>query len=101
MGKNQTYTIEEFKKLPQPKFSHYRGLRSGIDSFTHLKLPDLLKLANEKGIYVSQGDYCDTKYAAIIRWVLRGLSPDEAKRKLEVDAEISQNAKNSFYKKNQ
>lgn len=91
MGK-KTYTISEFKAIKNPKFAHYRGLRSGKDDYTHKKLSELEDIVKSKGIYIPKEDHCDTKYAAILRWVLRGLTLEEAKHKLSVDAEISQNA---------
>ncbi len=77
------------------RFRDFHNLTSGQDAFSRLKLPDLLSnfvpAAVNAIIDAFPGD--PDNQAKALRWVLRGLLPDRAIRKVKTDLEVSENAK--------
>ena len=82
------------------KFRDYAALRSGRDRFTSMRLPaleaeiDIAVVAEaRRGMAEVPEEQRDADVARVLRWVLRGLPLAMAIRKVEVDREISTNAR--------
>ena len=85
----------EARQMEALRFRDFHNLTSGQDAFSRLKLPDLLSnfapAAVNAIIDAFPGD--PDNQAKALRWVLRGLLPDRAIRKVKTDLEVSENAK--------
>lgn len=85
--------VKEFKCLPSPRFRDFKNLRvGGKDDFSRLSLKDLASRYPIEATDISKRFNAEKYQAAALRWVGRGLSVDQAVRKVEVDCEISSNA---------
>jgi hypothetical protein len=75
-------------------FKDFAKLKSGRDSFSGMKLPqlqDALSVADWRSIVAAFQDD-DSAKASCCRWILRGLDCDKAIRKVRTDLEISEKA---------
>lgn len=85
--------IERFAKIEAPKFNDYRQLKTyGLDKFSRKSVSDLEELLGQKVCDVIRNgihDSCD--YASALRWAARGLPPEEATHKANVDMEVRNN----------
>lgn len=92
-------SVSKLNKLgPRAKFKDIASLRSGRDEFSKLNLPTLLGsvAANHPTAQAPQ-DIADNpaEHAKWARWVLRGLEPSMAERKIRTDLEIGKNMRGS------
>lgn len=85
--------IERFAKIEAPKFNDYRQVKTyGLDKFSRKSVSDLEELLGQKVCDVIRNgihDSCD--YASALRWAARGLPPEEATHKANVDMEVRNN----------
>ena len=92
-NRNVLLPFEEFYQKKDHKFKDFMQLKvGGIDRFSRLKEEDLedmilseMKETIEKGIHDPSG------YNNVLKWMLRGLSLDDAMHKVNVDYEIASN----------
>lgn len=88
------YKIKQFQKIKNHKFKNFASLRSGRDGFTKMKLDQLVShVDNDKVMKIEQNIPTNAARASALRWVLRGLSTEQAIQKAKVDEEINQNRK--------
>jgi hypothetical protein len=75
-------------------FGDFAKLKSGRDSFSGMKLPqlqDAVSVMDQRSI-VEAFPQVESAQASCLRWVLRGLDCDKAIRKVQTDLEISEKA---------
>ena len=90
--------IKKFNKKPKDKrkFIDYAGLKTyGIDKFSRIKLSEIELIISTEDInkvkeYFGEDD---TLVLKSLRWVCRGLSAEDAIRKIKSDLEIANNIK--------
>jgi hypothetical protein len=88
--------ISNFINKKNKKFKDFAQLKSGRDNFSKMKQNELENSINNDIIQkLKKYNFDDENLCKIYRWILRGLSFDDAVHKIKVDNEISENAKNS------
>jgi len=93
-------TIDEINSTPMDllRFRDFLRLKSGRDTFSRLKLDTLREMVSITAVREAEGAFADTKQQAVcLRWVLRGLAPDKAVRKVQTDLEVSEHARARYY----
>lgn len=89
-------SMEAFLKKKKRSFKDFQALKThGRDSFSSMKKDTLLQYAEENDLLklLESSFEKESHRLSAIRWILRGLSPEDAVHKVKVDAEIGQNAK--------
>lgn len=87
--------ILAFWKKPKHAFKDFMALKTGgLDAYSRMGAGELRKYADEHNINLS-GLPEEKAQLTAIRWILRGLSVDDAIHKVKVDAEVSENANKS------
>lgn len=76
----------------QARFRHFLRLKSGRDKYSKMKASQLLELVTVPVITPFDKE---EDVAKVLRWVLRGLTPELAIRKVKVDLEVSGHAKHA------
>lgn len=88
--------MKKFFAKSKHSFKDFMGLKTyGFDYYSRLKAPELLAFAEKEGIDLSEALPDEKPRLTAIRWILRGLSVDDAVHKVKVDQEVSENAMNS------
>jgi hypothetical protein len=75
-------------------FGDFAKLKSGRDSFSGMKLPqlqDAVSVMNQHSIAEAFAQN-ESSQASCLRWILRGLDSEKAIRKVQTDLEISEKA---------
>ena len=82
-----------FFAIARPSFRDFASLKTyGLDAYSRLKAPDMERAIGRKGSRACRFALHDpSRYEAALRWVMRGLTPDEAAHKANVDDEIAKN----------
>ena len=85
--------IERFARISAPKFNDYRQLKTyGLDKFSKKPVGDLEKLLGQEVCDTIRQEIHDSNdYASALRWAARGLPPEEAAHKANVDMEVRNN----------
>ncbi len=81
---------------PRARFKDYASCKSGRDAHTTMKLPALREAVGPgrlAAIQAAMASGPDADVAKVLRWVLRGLPPAMAVRKVAVDAEVGEAAR--------
>jgi hypothetical protein len=75
-------------------FKDFLSLKSGRDSFSRVKLPELRTGVSEPDrVCIASAFATDDKaQASCLRWILRGLDAEKAIRKVQADIEIADKA---------
>lgn len=82
-------SILAFYKKNEHTFSDYAKLKTfGIDVYSNKSLTELEKYAADRKLNISINDMDRNKFASIIRWVWRGLTLEDARFKVDVDAQL-------------
>ena len=86
--------LRRFLKIDTPSFKDYAALKTGgKDRFSELKQAELEPVIGpETCNYIRESIHDPSGYVPAMRWVMRGLTPEEASHKVNVDLEISANA---------
>ena len=97
MNKKCQQPIDNFysKKSHKRVFKDYANLKTyGIDKYSKIKIDKLQELLKEKDIELAKTSFNDDKsILSTLRWCCRGLSIDDAIRKVKTDLEIANNTK--------
>ena len=80
-------------KGKKAKFTDYVELKSGRDKFSGIKCPELEKMLDEATLSLLMRELPQESFAVGARWILRGLPPQMAVRKVKTDLELSKNAR--------
>lgn len=85
--------IEKFARIGAPKFNDYRQLKTyGLDEFSRKPISELEELLGQEVCdTIRQGIHDSNDYASALRWAARGLPPEEAAHKTNVDMEVRNN----------
>ncbi|MCD8110861.1 MAG: hypothetical protein LUE14_12355 [Clostridiales bacterium] len=85
--------IEAFYKKDAPKFGDFMKLKTfGLDPYSRKKQDELEIYAERNGITdLLSGMIKPKQFEPCVRWIMRGLRPEDAIRKVQVDAEVSAN----------
>lgn len=83
--------VRRFVEGGETAFADYAALSSGRDRFTGIKLPGLVELVGSD-VTTALTLVNDVLTAKAIRWWLRGLPIEMARRKVMVDKEIGEHA---------
>lgn len=88
-------TIMAFMKKKNPTFRDFAALKTGgTDTFSKMRITEMeASLGNEITFIIKQGLNDDSGYASALRWAMRGLCPDDAAHKVNVDQEIGRNCR--------
>ena len=83
------------------RFGDFLALKAGRDEFSRLKLDALRARVSAEQREAAEAAFPDDAklLAQALRWMLRGLHTAKAIRKVKTDAEISQQAAGSKYRK--
>ncbi len=84
--------MERIRRTPTDRipFGDFAKLKSGRDDYTNMRLPKLEEAVPESDLHTARNAFeKDADVARCLRWMLRGLPPDKAIRKVETDLEIS------------
>jgi hypothetical protein len=75
-------------------FGDFAKLKSGRDSFSGMKMPQLQDAISEidRRSIVAAFTHNESSQASCFRWMLRGLDSKKAIRKVQTDLEISEKA---------
>lgn len=90
------HSMEAFLKKKKRSFKDFQVLKThGRDSFSSMKKDILIQYAEENDLLqMLESSFEKESYRlSAIRWMLRGLSPEDAVHKVKVDAEVGQNAR--------
>lgn len=84
-----------FSKISKPSFKDFAALRTGgMDAFSRMPVADMEECIGEEDTkFIRTRVNQEKDYASALRWKMRGLSADDAAHKVNVDREISENAK--------
>jgi hypothetical protein len=92
-------SVNRFQRLKHHHFKDYVALKvGGHDEYSRKRLPDLERLVSDD-VTPLFADMALEDQAKGNRWILRGLSPQQARRKIEVDMEVAANAIESIRRK--
>lgn len=85
--------LTQFFRQKKHSFSDFMHLKTfGLDDFSRMKEPELtVLLGNENCRAVKAAINHEESYVAALRWAARGLCPDDAAHKVNVDMEVKQN----------
>ena len=89
-------SMEAFLKKKKRSFKDFQSLKThGRDSFSSMKKDSLLHYAEENKLskMLETSFEKEAHRLSAIRWMLRGLSPEDAVHKVKVDTEVGQNAR--------
>ena len=87
--------IESFNRKRNKKFSDYMALKTfGKDSISKMRAADLLShITSDDNKQVSDVFTDESSIYSTFRWILRGISVDDAIHKTKIDIEIQNNKK--------
>ena len=82
-----------FFKDPNPSFKDFAALKTyGLDRFSRMGVRDMERVLGRKASRACRfALHNESRYEAALRWVMRGLTPEEAAHKANVDEEIARN----------
>lgn len=96
INENCRESILAFQKKVNPSFKDYSSLKTyGMDVYSRMPYCELEDFANSKALFQNCQEPIlqnQKHFASVIRWILRGLGPKDALRKVKVDIQIAQNA---------
>jgi hypothetical protein len=93
-AQKKSHAVKSFLALgPAAKFSDYAQLRSGRDAFSTMKIEALKEMMGpEQSTSLMALNVDEENRVRVARWVMRGLSIEDAARKIEVDMEVAEHA---------
>lgn len=78
--------IKKFNNLKEKTDEAYVNLKTyGIDSFTPLRMPDILNLVSEDAYNYANGQLEKKDLSSSLKWHLRGLSIEDAVKKVKLE----------------
>lgn len=87
--------LEKFMLNHTPAFRDFAALRTGgLDQYSHMLVSDIeLKIGQEESDLIRSMINEEQDYSSALRWRMRGLTAEDAAHKVNVDREISDNAR--------
>ena len=87
--------LETFMLKRTPVFRDFAALRTGgLDKFSRMSASDIEpKIGKEESNLIRNKVHEEQDYASALRWRMRGLTAEDAAHKVNVDREISDNAR--------
>ena len=87
--------VRRFLSIKNPSYGDFINLKTGgNDSFSYIHQTDLEKIIGSSICEYIKNDINDqSSYVSALRWILRGLTPEEAVRKVNIDVEIKNRSK--------
>lgn len=91
--------IRNFYQKRDHKFKDFMQLKvGGLDRFSRLKENDLESMIiQEMKATIEKGIHDPSSYNNVLKWMLRGLTMDDAMHKVNVDYEVAANCNSSYY----